>query len=120
MRVVFAAMALHALKQHMEIVLTELVSTVALRKTVSQGRQQRAFNAWLQVSSAMRWRRVRMQTLCWLSWQAQAVAARRAVRKAKQKHHSVLLHRGMKAWKVVYIQVTTLPLENANVTCAET
>lgn len=108
MRSAMAALALHALKPRMETVMTELVGTVALRKNLSQGRQRRAFNAWLQVASVMHWRRDRMQTLCWLSWQAETVAARSTLRKSKHHYQGVLVRRGMTAWKVVYTQVTTL------------
>lgn len=109
MRSVLAALALHALRSRMKETLTELVGTVSLRNKLAQGRQRRAFNAWLQLASAMHWRRNRMQTLCWLAWQAQAVAARRSLWKAKQRHHSWRLRLGMRAWKVAYTQVATLP-----------
>jgi hypothetical protein len=103
---VLATLALHALKPRMKKVFVELSRTVALRKRLSQGRQWRAFDAWLHLASALRWRRQRMKTLCWLAWQAQAVAARRTLRKAKQHYHIALVRCGMRAWKVVYTQVS--------------
>ena len=108
MRSTLAALALHALKSRMEAILAELTGTVALHKRLVQGRQKRAFNVWLQLASAMHWRRGRMQTLCWLAWQAQTVATRRSLRKSKQHFHGGLRRRGMRAWKAAYSQVGTL------------
>ena len=108
MRAALSVLALNAMKPHMETVLVQVTGVVALRARLAKARQRWSFEAWHHFSCCMRWRRNRLNTCCWLSWHAQAVAGRLRLRKSRQYYRRVLLQRGMKAWTAFYTQVRPL------------